>query len=486
MNTPNKKYELKVNNFFSNTLNNKDKEKTNKIKGNHKRQSRKYDEIEAKDVLIKQNISQVKKIKMESIKELIYTYKKVPKNWQNQKNYRNQIFEMFSKNPKFLHYLGSAYNTNTETKIPKEQNENVSLTNKNNYENKNDDLNSSIKKMKIKMKKLNLSPIPEKPKSKNNFNKYMNTTPNPKNFTHKKENYIKPREIINILDELEIAYPIKEKINDLYPKEEIEKLNPINRNHKPVLDRRRRKQIFKNNICLNLFSNKNHKYENNENQPSEKTVTKKTKSYSLPEDCRPLKGDFQSKNYVEVIDYLTKRNKNLLSIDLRWCISQPGLFIPCIRYNNVVGYIIRNLNGKENQPKYIKYIPDGYIFNEDILRSDKKNILVFEGALDALLGNGIALLTNALTEQQAEQLKKYDKHFILVPDRDIAGKKMYESFVKYGISCSVAYPNWESSIKDFEEGTRKYGIYYSLKLIMNNVYDTTLKIKVHGNAWHQG
>ena len=264
MNTPNKKYELKVNNFFSNTLNNKDKEKTNKIKGNHKRQSRKYDEIEAKDVLIKQNISQVKKIKMESIKELIYTYKKVPKNWQNQKNYRNQIFEMFSKNPKFLHYLGSAYNTNTETKIPKEQNENVSLTNKNNYENKNDDLNSSIKKMKIKMKKLNLSPIPEKPKSKNNFNKYMNTTPNPKNFTHKKENYIKPREIINILDELEIAYPIKEKINDLYPKEEIEKLNPINRNHKPVLDRRRRKQIFKNNICLNLFSNKNHKYENQE------------------------------------------------------------------------------------------------------------------------------------------------------------------------------------------------------------------------------
>lgn len=231
---------------------------------------------------------------------------------------------------------------------------------------------------------------------------------------------------------------------------------------------------------------KNHKYENNENQPSEKTVTKKTKSYSLPEDCRPLKGDFQSKNYVEVIDYLTKRNKNLLSIDLRWCISQPGLFIPCIRYNNVVGYIIRNLNGKENQSKYIKYIPDGYIFNEDILRSDKKNILVFEGALDALLGNGIALLTNALTEQQAEQLKKYDKHFILVPDRDVAGKKMYESFVKYGISCSVAYPNWESSIKDFEEGTRKYGIYYSLKLIMNNVYDTTLKIKVHGNAWHQG
>ena len=264
MKTSNKKYELKINNFFSNTLNNKDKESDNKMNSSHKRQSRKYDEIEAKDILIKQNISQIKKIKMESVKELIYTNKKVPKNWQNQKNYRNQIFEMFSKNPKFLHYLGSAYNTFTETKISQQQKENDSPTNKNNSENKNDNLNSSIKKVKIKMKKLNLSPIPEKPKSKNNFTKYMNTTPNPKNFTHKKKNYMKPREIINILDELGISYPIKDKINDLYSKEEIEKLTPINRYNKPVLDRMRRKQIFKNNICLNLFSNKNHKRENQE------------------------------------------------------------------------------------------------------------------------------------------------------------------------------------------------------------------------------
>ena len=264
MNTRNKKYELKINNFFSNTINNKEEENRNKSKGSHKRQLRKYDEIEAKDIFIKRKISQIKKIKMESVKELIYTNKKVPKNWQNQKNYQNQIFEIFSNNPKFLLYLGNAHNTFTETKLPQEQKENDSPTTQNNLVNKKDDLKSPSKKMKIKVVKLNLSPIPEKTKTKNNFPKYMNTTPNPKNFIHKNEKYIKPKEIINILDELGISYPIKEKINDLYPKEEIEKLNPIKRSNKPIIDRRRRKQIFKNNICINLFSNNNHKKENRE------------------------------------------------------------------------------------------------------------------------------------------------------------------------------------------------------------------------------
>ena len=39
---------------------------------------------------MKKNNLEIKRIKTDSIKQLIYTYQKVPKIWQNQKNYQNQ------------------------------------------------------------------------------------------------------------------------------------------------------------------------------------------------------------------------------------------------------------------------------------------------------------------------------------------------------------------------------------------------------------
>ena len=49
------------------------------------RRLRNYDEVERKDIIIKNKTEQIKKIKTDTIKELIYTNQKVPKNWQKTK-----------------------------------------------------------------------------------------------------------------------------------------------------------------------------------------------------------------------------------------------------------------------------------------------------------------------------------------------------------------------------------------------------------------
>ena len=108
-------YELNTNRKIENYKQSFDKKMSNKIKSARNRKLRILDEIEAKDYLIYKNNSKIKKIKADSIKQLIYTNQPVPKKWKTKKNYPAQIYELFSRNPKFLHYIGS-FNTYTDSK----------------------------------------------------------------------------------------------------------------------------------------------------------------------------------------------------------------------------------------------------------------------------------------------------------------------------------------------------------------------------------
>ena len=257
MNSSNNKNELKINNIISNSS----RAKTAKL-----RRLRNYDEVERKDIIIKNKTEQIKKIKTDTIKELIYTNQKVPKNWQKQKNYQNQIYEIFSKNPKFLSYLGrnSSNKTEVASYLSKDGNDTkkyYSLKDKINTK----DINCNTKlfnKMKYHFKKkLNLSPISESINCNNEI-KYMNTAPSKLKYNHNRNNSAKSKEILNILDDLEKSYPIKDKINDLFSSKEIAKLSLTERNYNPIISPRKRKQVFKNNIYLNLVCQKNKKHKN--------------------------------------------------------------------------------------------------------------------------------------------------------------------------------------------------------------------------------
>ena len=259
MNSPKKKIE-KIKDYFCEKPRIISKENINKIKSVRKKKLRIFDEIEEKDILMKNNNLEIKRIKTDSIKQLIYTYQKVPKIWQYQKNYQNQVYEIFSKDPKFLQYIGSANNANIrrQYEYQEKENNNINNTNIKSNESRNDNIVGLSKTMKKKIKNLNLSPISENFNGQKETPKIMNTTPNVRSYFHKKDKTKKIKEIINILDELNVKYPIKDKIYDLYPNEEIEKINKTERRNIPTIDRRKRKQVLKNNICLNLITTYKH------------------------------------------------------------------------------------------------------------------------------------------------------------------------------------------------------------------------------------
>ena len=275
MNSPKKKIE-KITDYFCQKPRVISKENINKIKSAHKKKLRIFDEIESKDILMKKNNLEIKRIKTDSIKQLIYTYQKVPKIWQNQKNYQNQVYEIFSKSPKFLQYLGNASNTNTHRQYYNQEKENNNISNSNTNINSNESRNDNIdflsKKMKKKIQNLNLSPVSENFSHQKEIPKIMNTTPNVRSYFHKKDETKKIKEIINIFDELSIKYPIKDKIYDLYPNQEIEKINKTERRNIPTIERRKRKQVLKNNIYLNI---------NTTNTHNKNANAKKRKKYNI-------------------------------------------------------------------------------------------------------------------------------------------------------------------------------------------------------------
>lgn len=147
------------------------------------------------------------------------------------------------------------------------------------------------------------------------------------------------------------------------------------------------------------------------------------------------------------------------------------LIIPFFYNNKIVGYTARKIyNGK---PKYLTDSQKGYIFNIDN-QFNKKFTLLLEGPLDAISIDGMAVMSNEISDLQLSKLKTLNKEIIIVPDRDKAGSKL----IKYALenNWSISVPPWEKEIKDVADAVKKYGRLYTLYTILH--YKETNKIKI--------
>lgn len=178
-----------------------------------------------------------------------------------------------------------------------------------------------------------------------------------------------------------------------------------------------------------------------------------------------------------VVQYIDSRGLNIYDNDFYW--SDEGGFadrmiIPLTVNKQIMGYIARKIT--DGKPKYITEHPAHIVFNLDKQSWERKFVLVFEGSIDAMLMEGVAVLTNEVSAEQALQINNLGKQVIVVPDRDKAG----ESLIKHALTqgWAVSFPNWEEDIKDAADAVKKYGKLTTLISIVKNVEDNPLKIKL--------
>ena len=181
-----------------------------------------------------------------------------------------------------------------------------------------------------------------------------------------------------------------------------------------------------------------------------------------------------------VIDYIIHRGFDPLNDNFCWS-PAPGfadrVIIPFKYDGVVVGNTARKV--KEGRPKYLSDQHPFFVFNVDAQDPLNKYVFVCEGPFDALAVDGVALLTNEISQQQAHIINQLGKEVIVIPDQDQAGLMLIKQAIDY--DWSVAFPNWSEDVKDCADAVKKYGKLFVIVDAIKTAQHGEIKISVARN-----
>ena len=205
------------------------------------------------------------------------------------------------------------------------------------------------------------------------------------------------------------------------------------------------------------------------------------KSITLPEDSERL--NLENKTHFRYIEYLEKRGIEYDSYPFRVTPNGTGKFgsrkehrviIPYYYRSKIVGYTSRFLDNRT--PKYINVQQPGYVFNIDAQKPDWQVCIATEGIFDALSINGVALMHDDISSEQAMLLASLNRKIIVVPDRDETGLKLIDRALELGYSVSL--PNWSQGVKDVNDAVVKYGRLPTLLSILESATMSKIKLEL--------
>ena len=211
-------------------------------------------------------------------------------------------------------------------------------------------------------------------------------------------------------------------------------------------------------------------------------IQKKTKIKIKFKDHELPEGEMLDGNnplHKVYVDYVQSRGINhneypfLITPNLKGRYANR-IIIPYTYKNKIVGHTSRFLDNKI--PKYINEQQPGYVFNIDIQKPEWQVCILTEGIFDALSIDGIAIMHDDISNEQAQLIASLNKQIIVVPDRDRAGLKICDRALELGYSVSL--PNWEPDIKDVNDAVVRYGKLPTLLSILQSATMSKIKIEI--------
>jgi hypothetical protein len=211
-------------------------------------------------------------------------------------------------------------------------------------------------------------------------------------------------------------------------------------------------------------------------------IQKKTKIKIKFKDHELPEGEMLDGNnplHKVYIDYVQSRGINYNEYPFLITPTAKGryanrIIIPYTYNNKIVGHTSRFLDNKI--PKYINEQQPGYVFNIDIQKPEWQVCILTEGIFDALSIDGIAIMHDDISNEQAQLIASLNKQIIVVPDRDKAGLKICDRALELGYSVSL--PSWEPDIKDVNDAVVRYGKLPTLLSILQSATMSKIKIEI--------
>jgi hypothetical protein len=154
------------------------------------------------------------------------------------------------------------------------------------------------------------------------------------------------------------------------------------------------------------------------------------------------------------------------------------LLIPFLYNNELVGWTGRHIAPPDkNTPKYYHSLPKGYVYNIDrFAGTDRSIVIVTEGVFDAILVDGVSILGNRVTPEQAHLIEQLNARIIVCPDRDEAGKELIKQSIALG--WEVSFPPWANDVKDAADACAKYGRVATVASIIKHATNNNIKKEV--------
>ena len=221
-----------------------------------------YDEIENNDINIKKKNKQLKRIKDDSLKEFVFTNVQIPDKWRTKLDYQNSVINILAKDNNFLAYVGRGgnigKNDTASTKMYTRDNFSMGLKKKGMSTcysqvfpkiDKNKILIEEKKGMELtKYRSMEDEDISIKEIDNSNIQSLTKASfPKTKN----KKEVMSEKDVINLLEEFKIAYPIK------LPKEEEEQIEKI---QEKEIKNNKTNLLFSQTFNYNQLLQKNIKY----------------------------------------------------------------------------------------------------------------------------------------------------------------------------------------------------------------------------------
>jgi hypothetical protein len=178
--------------------------------------------------------------------------------------------------------------------------------------------------------------------------------------------------------------------------------------------------------------------------------------------------------------YAASRNIDIKKYEFYWTPETQynlhrRIIIPFTWQGQIIGYSARATED-DVRPRYFTQHEPHYVFNMDRQLPGSRFVIVCEGPFDAMVVDGVAILGNEVSEQQADIIDRLGRQVIVVPDADQPGRKMVDAALEYG--WDVSFPIWQETCKDANEAVTRYGRLFVLKSILAAVETSRLKIEI--------
>jgi hypothetical protein len=203
----------------------------------------------------------------------------------------------------------------------------------------------------------------------------------------------------------------------------------------------------------------------------------KFKTKTLPEGFELI--DTNNIEHERYLNYLHQRkvdiNKYKFYVNPKGEMrKQNGIVIPYYYKGKVVGNTTRFLDNRI--PKYLNDQQPGYVFNIDNQKPEYGVCIVTEGIFDALAIDGVAVMHDDISTEQAQLLANLNRRIIVVPDFDATGIKMIDRALELGYSVSL--PHWGPGVKDVNDAVVQYGKLPTLMAILQSATVSKIKLEL--------